>query len=45
LIPAIGDIDAFIKLERPDTKADLIGLVLLDEPAAVQSDPSGKIIK
>ena len=41
LIPTIGDIDAFIKIERPDMAADLVGLALLDEPAAVQSDPSG----
>ena len=41
LIPAIGDIDAFIKIERPDMMSDLVGLALLDEPAAVQSDPSG----
>ncbi|XP_043238712.1 intraflagellar transport protein 46 homolog isoform X2 [Amphibalanus amphitrite] len=37
-IPAIGDIDAFIKVERPDGKADSIGLSVLDEPRAQQSD-------
>jgi len=37
-IPAIGDIDAFIKVERPDAKADSIGLSVLDEPRAQQSD-------
>eukprot|EP00842_Homolaphlyctis_polyrhiza_P001832 jgi/Hompol1/264/HPOL_005269-RA len=40
LIPAIGDIDAFIKIPRVDQKPDTLGLALLDEPAAAQSDPS-----
>lgn len=39
-VPAIGDIDEFIKVSRPDGKPDLLGLKVLDEPAAVQSDPS-----
>ncbi|KAJ3269066.1 Intraflagellar transport protein 46 [Terramyces sp. JEL0728] len=39
-IPAIGDIDAFIKIPRCDNEADLVGLALLDEPAATQTDPS-----
>jgi len=39
-IPAVGDIDAFIKIPRPDEKPDYLGLVVLDEPAAVQSDPT-----
>ncbi|KAJ3343951.1 Intraflagellar transport protein 46 [Gonapodya sp. JEL0774] len=38
-IPAVGDIDAFIKIPRPDTKPDTLGLTVLDEPAAKQSDP------
>merc|ERR1719181_2514446 len=39
-IPAVGDIDPFIKVPRPDGKADNLGLVTLDEPASVQSDPT-----
>mmetsp|Transcript_25222 Transcript_25222/g.82793 ORF Transcript_25222/g.82793 Transcript_25222/m.82793 type:complete len:341 (-) Transcript_25222:1144-2166(-) len=37
-IPAVGDIDEFIKVPRPDGKADDLGLKVLDEPAANQSD-------
>ncbi|XP_064651256.1 intraflagellar transport protein 46 homolog isoform X3 [Lineus longissimus] len=39
-IPAVGDIDAFIKITRPDNKPDDIGLKVLDEPCAKQSDPT-----
>ncbi|KAJ3130935.1 Intraflagellar transport protein 46, partial [Irineochytrium annulatum] len=39
-IPAIGDIDAFIKIPRPDHKSDTLGLTVLDEPAGKQSDPT-----
>lgn len=39
-IPAVGDIDAFIKAPRPDNKSDLLGLTVLDEPCAKQSDPA-----
>jgi intraflagellar transport protein 46 len=39
-IPSVGDIDPFIKVPRPDGKADNLGLVSLDEPASVQSDPT-----
>jgi len=39
-IPAVGDIDPFIKVPRPDGKVDNLGLVTLDEPASVQSDPT-----
>ncbi|KAI8851800.1 intraflagellar transport complex B protein 46 C terminal-domain-containing protein [Chytridium lagenaria] len=39
-IPAIGDIDAFIKIPRPDGKPDSLGLSVLDEPAGKQSDPT-----
>jgi intraflagellar transport protein 46 len=43
-IPAVGDIDAFIKVPRPDNKQQeaqqQLGLGILDEPAAVQSDPT-----
>lgn len=39
-MPAVGDIDAFIKIKRPDGKSESLGLTVLDEPAAKQSDPS-----
>eukprot|EP01135_Chromosphaera_perkinsii_P000855 Nk52_evm18s152 gene=Nk52_evmTU18s152 len=39
-IPAVGDIDAFIKVPRPDLKPDNLGLLILDEPATMQSDPT-----
>ncbi|XP_066597483.1 intraflagellar transport protein 46 homolog [Prorops nasuta] len=38
-IPAVGDIDAFIKVPRPDNVTDQIGLAVLDEPCTEQSDP------
>mmetsp|Transcript_12236 Transcript_12236/g.42442 ORF Transcript_12236/g.42442 Transcript_12236/m.42442 type:complete len:338 (+) Transcript_12236:251-1264(+) len=37
-IPAVGDIDEFIKVPRPDGKPDDLGLKVLDEPSAKQSD-------
>ena len=37
-IPAVGEIDAFIKVPRPDAERDDLGLAVLDEPAATQSD-------
>lgn len=39
-IPAIGDMDAFIKLPRPDDTPEELGLRYLDEPSATQSDPT-----
>ncbi|XP_034936114.1 intraflagellar transport protein 46 homolog [Chelonus insularis] len=39
-IPAVGDIDAFIKVPRPDGVDDKVGLVVLDEPCANQSEPA-----
>ena len=38
-IPGIGDADAFIKVPRPDGEEQTLGLTILDEPKAVQSDP------
>lgn len=38
-IPGIGDADAFIKVPRPDGQEQTLGLTILDEPKAVQSDP------
>mmetsp|Transcript_17705 Transcript_17705/g.40054 ORF Transcript_17705/g.40054 Transcript_17705/m.40054 type:complete len:370 (-) Transcript_17705:305-1414(-) len=39
-IPAIGEIDPFLKIPRPDGKKDTLGLTVLDEPAAQQTDPT-----
>lgn len=41
-IPAVGEIDAFLKVPPPDPSIKLpaLGLVVLDEPAAAQSDPT-----
>lgn len=39
-IPAVGDIDAFIKVARPDNEREQLGLFVLDEPCAKQSDPT-----
>lgn len=39
-IPAIGELDAFIKIPRPDGKEDGCGLRYLDEPSSNQSDPT-----
>ena len=30
--PSIGDVDPFIKVQRPDGKNEPLGLVVLDEP-------------
>ncbi|XP_070404813.1 intraflagellar transport protein 46 homolog isoform X1 [Nothobranchius furzeri] len=38
-IPAVGDIDAFLKVPRPDGKPDELGLMVLDEPSVKQSNP------
>ncbi|XP_065183384.1 intraflagellar transport protein 46 homolog isoform X3 [Sycon ciliatum] len=39
-LPAVGDIDGFVKVERPDGKPEMLGLTVLDEPCAKQSDPT-----
>ncbi|XP_071654939.1 intraflagellar transport protein 46 homolog isoform X2 [Patagioenas fasciata] len=39
-IPAVGDIDAFLKVPRPDGRPDNLGLLVLDEPSTKQSDPT-----
>ncbi len=39
-IPAIGEIDGFIKVPRPDGEDDGLGFRILDEPATIQSDPT-----
>ncbi|KAG7397877.1 Intraflagellar transport protein 46 [Phytophthora boehmeriae] len=37
-IPAVGDMDAFLKVPRPDGQQDQLGLKMLDEPSLTQSD-------
>merc|ERR1711934_757261 len=37
-IPAVGDIDAFLKIPRPDGKVDDLGLTHLAEATLIQSD-------
>ncbi|MEW5306590.1 MAG: hypothetical protein WDW38_007898 [Sanguina aurantia] len=39
-IAAVGSIDEFIKVPRPDGRPDFLGLKVLDEPASRQSDPT-----
>jgi intraflagellar transport protein 46 len=39
-IPAVGDIDAMIKINRVDRADQGLGLQVLDEPCAAQSDPA-----
>ncbi|KAH0577554.1 Intraflagellar transport complex B protein 46 [Spironucleus salmonicida] len=38
--PAIGDVDPFIKVGRPDGKLEPLGLIVLDEPCNNQSEPT-----
>lgn len=37
-MPAVGTLDNFVKVPRPDSKPDQLGLAVVDEPAATQSD-------
>lgn len=39
LIPSIGAIDAFIKVPRPDSQQDPLGLTILDEPTIGCANP------
>eukprot|EP00397_Hematodinium_sp_SG-2012_P048762 GEMP01056002.1.p1 GENE.GEMP01056002.1~~GEMP01056002.1.p1 ORF type:complete len:353 (+),score=76.60 GEMP01056002.1:75-1133(+) len=39
-IPAIGEVDAFLKIPRVDGKRDGLGLTRLDEPCLNPSDPT-----
>ena len=32
-IPAVGEVDAFLKIPRPDKREEVLGLYILDEPA------------
>mmetsp|Transcript_76180 Transcript_76180/g.204522 ORF Transcript_76180/g.204522 Transcript_76180/m.204522 type:complete len:296 (-) Transcript_76180:298-1185(-) len=39
-VPTVGEIDPFLKLPRPDGKKDELGVKVLDEPGAQQTDPT-----
>lgn len=39
-IPAVGEVDAFIKPPRPDNQAETLGLLTIDEPCLNQSKES-----
>lgn len=32
-IPAVGDPDAFLKIDRPDGNSEIFGLTVIDEPS------------
>lgn len=32
-IPAVGEVDAFLKMSRGDNNKEILGLAVLDEPA------------
>lgn len=40
LIPSIGEVDAFLKMPRPDGQSSGLGTTCLDEPTMNPSDPS-----
>lgn len=31
-IPAVGEVDAFLKIPRPDGEVEKLGLAIIDEP-------------
>ena len=39
-VPSIGEVDAFIKINRPDNKIEDLGLDYNDEPTINGIDPS-----
>lgn len=39
-VPAIGEVDAYLKIPRPDMREEGLGLVKLDEPALNMSKKS-----
>lgn len=39
-IAAIGEVDAFLKVPRPDVSEEVLGILVLDEPKLNQSDPA-----
>ncbi|EAR96866.2 intraflagellar transport complex B protein 46 carboxy-terminal protein (macronuclear) [Tetrahymena thermophila SB210] len=43
--PAIGEVDAYIKMPRPDKKDEILGLQILDEPCLNQSNKAVVTLK
>lgn len=39
-IAAVGEVDAFLKVSRPDASEEVLGILVLDEPKLNQSDPA-----
>ena len=39
-IAAVGEVDAFLKVPRPDNSEEVLGILVLDEPKLNQSDPA-----
>lgn len=39
-IPSVGEVDAFLKIPRPDGAHEDLGLITLDEPKLNQTDPA-----
>jgi len=37
-IPAVGEVDAFLKMPKPDGQKEDLGITVLDEPALVNED-------
>lgn len=44
-IPAIGDLDPFVKIPRPDGRPDGLGLFVVDEPSIPQSNPAVVVLE
>lgn len=44
-IPAIGDLDPFVKIPRPDGRPDGLGLLVVDEPSIPQSNPAVVVLE
>lgn len=44
-IAAVGEVDAFLKVARPDNSDEILGILVLDEPKLNQSDPAMLEIK
>lgn len=39
-IASVGEVDAFLKVQRPDGSEEVLGILALDEPKLNQSDPA-----
>lgn len=37
-IPAVGEVDAFLKMPKPDYKEEDLGITVIDEPALNHAD-------